>query len=110
MSGVRLSRGTFLFSTAKKKRRSDAQHVLQGLQPRVCGMCDGTGTYSQRSSMLTISTLCGSCSGSGRKIDILCSYCNEGRISRKKRLAVDVPAGVVRGMKKVRKAFLVCIL
>jgi len=70
-------------------------------RPRVCEMCGGSGIYLQRSSLLTITGTCSSCGGFGRLVDARCNHCESGRVSRKKRLAVEVPAGVVQGMKKI---------
>ncbi|KAL6076197.1 Molecular chaperone DnaJ [Balamuthia mandrillaris] len=67
-----------------------------------CEECEGTGTYSHKSPLLTINSVCSCCDGAGAYTKQLCTYCKgEGRVQDTKELRVEVPAGVMPGMKKI---------
>lgn len=68
-----------------------------------CGACGGTGTYSQRSSVVTINSTCSACGGKGVVVDetTKCKCCHHGRVHQTKELRIEVPAGVMKNMRKI---------
>jgi len=67
-----------------------------------CSTCNGSGQVSQRQQTMfgTVMTTktCPTCSGSGTIIKDPCTSCHgRGRKSRKKKLKINVPAGINRG-------------
>lgn len=75
-----------------------------GTKPRKCTVCDGQGqtrrVYSQNrfSTFVTVEP-CRTCQGKGQIIDRPCSNCRgSGRATRKKKIRIEIPAGVEDGM------------
>jgi len=68
-----------------------------------CGACGGTGTYSQRTPLVTINSTCGTCEGKGIIVDEMtkCKCCHRGRVHQTKEVRVEVPAGVTKDMRKL---------
>ncbi len=67
-----------------------------------CSTCNGTGQVNQRQQTMfgTVMTTktCPTCSGAGTIIKDPCTSCNgRGRKSRKKKLKINVPAGINKG-------------
>ncbi len=73
------------------------------IEQALCSLCSGTGTYSQRSSLLTINTTCSGCNGKGVVVDNLkkCKYCINGKVHKTKELRIEVPPGVMKNMRKI---------
>lgn len=73
------------------------------VQHTSCSSCNGSGTYSQRSSLLTINTTCATCEGKGVLVEeeSKCKYCDNGRVHQTKELRIEVPAGVMKNMRKI---------
>ena len=74
----------------------------KGTGKSTCGACNGTGEvrFSQRSIFgETISVRdCDQCGGTGEKIDHPCKVCaGKGRVKKKRKLEVKIPAGVWNG-------------
>lgn len=77
----------------------DGSGAAPGTSPEPCSTCDGAGEVRrvQRSvlgQMVSVRT-CPDCRGRGERIRERCQACRgEGRVRRRKRLQVEVPAGV----------------
>lgn len=79
-----------------------------GTTPKTCPDCHGTGyvKITQRTMLGTMSTQrpCTKCGGKGKIIDTPCPSCNGGgRVQKRKKITVNVPAGISNGMNlKIR--------
>jgi molecular chaperone DnaJ len=72
----------------------------RGTKPITCSYCSGRGEVLQSQGFFRIATTCPGCHGRGTQIREPCPECNgTGRISAKRTIAVEVPAGVDTGMK-----------
>lgn len=71
-----------------------------GTRPETCQSCHGLGQVTSRTGFLTISTTCPRCRGQGQFIKHPCAQCRgTGRVHRKKKVHVKIPAGVDDGMR-----------
>lgn len=82
----------------------DASGAATGTEPVVCTACGGAGEIREvRRSILgqiVSARACPTCRGMGRVISSPCSDCGgEGRVTRLRRLEVDVPAGIDNGQR-----------
>lgn len=82
----------------------DATGCRPGTHPVTCEMCGGAGEIREmRRSILgqiVSARACPTCRGQGRMIQSPCTECGgEGRVTRLKRLEVDVPAGIDDGQR-----------
>jgi molecular chaperone DnaJ len=68
---------------------------------KMCSFCGGTGMYSRQSSMLTINSTCFCCNGEGYITEMNCRYCNNGRVEDMVDLTIEIPAGVMDGMRMI---------
>jgi molecular chaperone DnaJ len=73
-----------------------------GTQPQTCPKCGGTGELRQvRSTMLGQMinvSVCDRCRGTGKIVETPCHTCRgEGRVERKRKLHVTIPAGIDDG-------------
>jgi DnaJ-class molecular chaperone len=66
---------------------------------RRCTFCEGTGTYSRKSAMLTINSTCCHCNGEGYIHEMTCQSCTNGRVEEVVELTIEVPAGTMDGMR-----------
>jgi len=75
-----------------------------GTQAATCGQCGGTGRMEVRQQTMlghfvNVRT-CDRCGGTGKVISDPCRQCNgSGRVRRRRRIKVDVPAGVDGGTR-----------
>ncbi len=65
---------------------------------KVCSQCNGTGHVSNQQKsqggFFTLSTICPSCDGAGKRVENPCLNCRgEGRLIKTKLLSVKIPAG-----------------
>lgn len=71
-----------------------------GVRPVLCSACHGQGKVRTTQGFLAIERTCPTCRGSGRVIEVPCGGCRgSGRVRKKKRLSVDIPAGVEEGTR-----------
>lgn len=71
-----------------------------GHSPQRCTTCDGKGQVLRASGFFSIQTNCPNCHGSGEMISNPCSECKgRGRATEKRKVDVDIPAGVDNGMQ-----------
>lgn len=72
-----------------------------GTSPKTCPECKGTGQvrFQQRSilGVMTSTRPCSRCGGKGKIIDTPCPECNSGRVQRKKKVVINIPAGIDNG-------------
>ncbi len=65
-----------------------------------CPHCQGSGQLHQTRGFFSMSTTCHYCEGTGQKIVNPCSGCKgNGRIKEKRRVKINIPAGVDSGMR-----------
>ncbi len=66
-----------------------------GKQPTRCETCAGMGEVRMQRGMFAIQQACPRCRGAGQTIDDPCRSCRgKGRVSKRERLSVKIPAGV----------------
>jgi len=72
--------------------------VEKGKKPANCGTCQGSGQVVQRQGFFTMATTCPTCRGAGQIVKDPCKRCNgQKRVSRSRKLKVNVPPGVESG-------------
>lgn len=70
----------------------------QGIQ--TCSQCGGSGQMVQSRGFFSMATTCSRCHGEGRMVVDPCSVCQgQGRVKRKQKVNIRVPAGVDSGMR-----------
>lgn len=71
-----------------------------GTEPEICGVCRGTGSYTQSQGFFTVKTTCPHCNGKGRAIKSPCPDCHgRGQIPKVKKVSLKIPAGVDSGSR-----------
>ncbi len=71
-----------------------------GTSPEHCRYCGGSGQISRSQGFFSIRTTCSHCRGQGRMIPHPCKECHGiGRVERKKKVSVKMPAGVDTGSR-----------
>lgn len=91
-------------------RKVDRCHICDGTgakpgtAPKVCPTCNGTGQVktSQGSffEQFVMVRPCPTCRGEGQVVDTPCQECGgSGRLQKKRRIKVEVPAGVDTGLR-----------
>jgi len=78
--------------------KCDGSGAQKGSQPESCTTCGGVGQVRMQQGFFSIQQTCPSCKGAGSVISDPCHKCNgRGRVGKKKKLTVKVPAGVDDG-------------
>jgi len=71
-----------------------------GSKPKACATCGGHGKVRASQGFFTIERTCPACQGRGEMIDDPCSACHgSGRVTRERKLSVNIPAGVEDGTR-----------
>lgn len=71
-----------------------------GSHEATCPMCQGRGQVVQSQGFFRVSATCARCQGTGQVIVSPCEECHgQGRVKRKKKVQVKVPAGVDSAMR-----------
>ncbi|MGL4396539.1 MAG: molecular chaperone DnaJ [Hyphomicrobium sp.] len=71
-----------------------------GTKPKPCTTCGGMGKVRASQGFFTIERTCPSCQGRGELIDDPCPSCSgAGRVTRERKLQVNIPAGVEDGTR-----------
>lgn len=71
-----------------------------GTSPQTCQACGGMGQIRRSQGFFTVRTTCPQCRGQGTTIAEPCEECRgTGQTERKKRVAVNMPAGVDTGTR-----------
>lgn len=67
-----------------------------------CNGCQGSGQVTARQGFFVMQSTCGQCQGAGSIIKDVCSDCRgQGRVRAKKKIKVQVPAGIEDSMQLV---------
>ncbi|NCN41595.1 molecular chaperone DnaJ [bacterium] len=65
---------------------------------KTCGTCGGRGQVIRQQGFFSMATTCPTCSGQGQVIEDPCDECHgQGRVEKKRKILVNVPAGVDTG-------------
>lgn len=71
-----------------------------GTSPETCKACGGMGQIRRSQGFFTVRTTCPQCRGQGTRIPHPCEECRgTGQAERKKRVSVNMPAGVDTGTR-----------
>ncbi len=71
-----------------------------GTKPKTCAACGGQGKVRASQGFFTIERTCPSCQGRGETIDDPCPACSgAGRITKERKLSVNIPSGVEDGTR-----------
>ncbi|WP_376741959.1 molecular chaperone DnaJ [Sphingomicrobium aestuariivivum] len=67
-------------------------------KPVLCETCGGAGKVRAQQGFFLVERGCPGCNGTGQVVADPCNHCNgEGRMLKKRKLSVDIPAGVDDG-------------
>lgn len=67
---------------------------------KTCPTCGGAGRVRVQHGFLGVERTCSTCGGAGQVIKDPCNSCHgEGRVRERRKLSVDIPAGVDDGMR-----------
>ncbi|MDX1403655.1 MAG: molecular chaperone DnaJ [Woeseiaceae bacterium] len=76
----------------------DGSGAKKGSSPTTCNTCGGVGQVRMQQGFFSIQQTCPACKGAGTVITDPCSKCDgRGRVGKRKKLVVKVPAGVDDG-------------
>ena len=71
-----------------------------GTSRKRCNQCGGSGQITMAQGFFSIRQRCPACQGMGESIDSPCRTCRgEGRVSRRQRIQIQIPAGVDTGSR-----------
>ena len=71
-----------------------------GTKPKTCASCGGQGKVRASQGFFTIERTCPSCHGRGETIEDPCPACSgAGRITKERKLSVNIPSGVEDGTR-----------
>ena len=71
-----------------------------GTKPKTCSTCGGAGKVRASQGFFTIERTCPACQGRGETIDDPCPNCHgSGRITKERKLSVNIPQGVEDGTR-----------
>ena len=71
-----------------------------GSKPKTCSTCGGHGKVRASQGFFTIERTCPTCQGRGEIIDDPCTACQGGgRVTKERKLSVNIPAGVEDGTR-----------
>jgi molecular chaperone DnaJ len=72
----------------------------KGSGPVTCDMCQGHGEIRRQQGFFTIAQTCPKCHGAGQMVKDPCETCSgRGRLKKKEKLSVKVPAGIDEGQR-----------
>ena len=67
---------------------------------KTCGTCNGRGVVGRQAGIFIQQSTCPQCNGSGEIVSDPCSDCSgQGRVERKTRIKIRIPAGVDTGVR-----------
>jgi molecular chaperone DnaJ len=86
------------FATLVECEKCDGNGAAPGSKPVQCQTCAGVGQVRIQQGFFSVQQTCPRCKGRGQVITEACNGCRgQGRLQKKKTLAVKVPAGVDTG-------------
>ena len=86
------------FATLAECEKCDGSGAAPGSKPAQCQTCSGAGQVRMQQGFFSVQQTCPRCKGRGQIISEPCGGCRgQGRVQRKKTLAVKVPSGVDTG-------------
>lgn len=89
---------TISFPVKQSCGSCDGSGAKAGSTAKPCPTCQGRGRVRQQQGFFAMERGCPTCQGQGTTISDPCGSCNgQGRISKEKKLAVTIPAGVQDG-------------
>ncbi len=72
----------------------------KGSEPVICSQCNGSGQVVRSQGFFSMASTCPTCRGMGQQIKKPCKSCQgQGRIERKRKLRINIPAGVDTGTR-----------
>jgi len=78
----------------------DGSGAARGTKRENCSHCHGSGQIRASQGFFSISRTCAHCSGRGTLVKAPCKTCRgEGRVQKKHRLSLSIPAGVHTGTR-----------
>lgn len=78
----------------------DGAGAKPGTDRRTCGTCGGHGKVRAQQGFFMVERICPTCQGAGEVISDPCNHCQgEGRVDKRKKLTVNIPAGVDEGTR-----------
>ncbi|MFN3454660.1 MAG: molecular chaperone DnaJ [Pseudobdellovibrio sp.] len=88
------------FETDEQCSECSGSGAAAGTSPAVCKTCKGQGQVLRQQGFFTMATTCSTCGGKGEMIETPCKPCHgKGRIKAKRKIKVDIPAGVDNGTR-----------
>ncbi len=86
------------FDTEEACKTCEGSGAKAGTKPETCGTCRGSGQVVRQQGFFTMATPCSACRGEGTTIKDPCAKCRgQGRTPVKRKLSINVPAGVDSG-------------
>jgi molecular chaperone DnaJ len=88
------------FSVKQSCEKCSGRGYDSGGGVETCGTCNGYGKVRAQQGFFVVEQTCNSCQGIGKIVRNPCSKCHgEGRYERKKKLNVNIPAGIESGTR-----------
>ncbi len=88
------------FSAKQKCSSCNGNGCASGKKPNTCTTCSGAGKVRMQQGFFVVEQTCSTCHGAGEMIKDPCLTCSgQGRINKKKKLKVKIPAGVDNGTR-----------
>jgi molecular chaperone DnaJ len=86
------------FNTEESCKTCEGSGAKPGTKPENCKTCGGSGQVVRQQGFFTMATTCHTCRGEGQTIKEVCTKCRGGgRTAIKRKLSINVPAGVDSG-------------
>lgn len=86
------------FDSEEGCKTCEGSGAKPGTKPEPCRTCGGSGQVVRQQGFFTMATTCHTCRGEGQTIKEACTKCRgQGRIAAKRKLSINVPAGVDSG-------------
>lgn len=80
--------------------RCDGSGAASPSSVKTCSRCHGRGQTHQTRGFFSMTTTCAQCQGTGKMISDYCPECSgAGRIKKKEKVSIKIPAGVDNGMR-----------
>lgn len=88
------------FETEQNCKDCNGSGAAKGSSPITCTMCGGAGQVIRQQGFFTMASNCPQCDGEGQVVKDPCKTCKgPGRIPQKRKIRINVPAGVDTGTR-----------